>query len=269
MTLDHYQSAGGVTLARLQTIRDQLAPKATDLELEYFSAVCNRLDLSPFADQIVLIGRWDSRAGRDVHRHQITVAGRRALAARTGLLEGIDGPVWCGPRVDGGPLDWREVWDDDEPPYCARVLVYRRNWKVPANGTAKWSEFRQTGKEKNLTGLWAKMPAHMLGKCAESLALRRAFPDTITADTVDGFDELPDTESEQVAAEASAPLRFGESANAQLDRRVNAADQALAHRLVAALPAEDLQRWLARWNITDFGAPWPAEAVAAAMNDGT
>jgi hypothetical protein len=73
------------------------------------------------------------------------------------------------------------VWDDDDDwPYAARVLVYRHDWTRPANGTAKWSEFHQTiggaGGSQVLSPFWRRMPSHMLGKVAESLALRRAFP---------------------------------------------------------------------------------------------
>lgn len=174
----------------LDTIRDQMAPGASDEELAYFGAVCNRLGLSPFADQIVLIGRYDNRLKREVYRHQLTVAGRRALADRTGRLAGIEGPVWCGPRNEQGALEWRDVWDDDtEPPYCARVLVHVHGWTVAANGTAKWSEFAVTTKDGGLTPMWKSMPSHMLGKCAESLALRRAFPDALPPDVINGFAE--------------------------------------------------------------------------------
>jgi RecT family len=163
---------------QLLVVRHQIAPKATNAELAVFARVCHQLDLSVWAGQIVLIGRWDREAGRLVHRHQITVAGRRAIAARTGRLRGIEGPVWCGPRDDSGQLDWREVWDDDDQlPYCARVLVHVEGWDVPVNGTAKFGEFAQTDREGKLTPIWSTMPSHMIGKVAESLALRRAFPE--------------------------------------------------------------------------------------------
>jgi hypothetical protein len=202
--------------AAIRVLREQIAPEATDEELAYFAQVCQRLELSPFADHICLIGRYDSRVGRKVHRHQITVAGRRTLAARTGNLRGIDGPVWSGPRDAQGNLNWLEVWDDDnnKPPYCARVLVYVEGWLKPANGTAKWSEFSQTDNKGNLLPLWRKMPSHMLGKVAESLALRRAFPDTINADVIGGYQargvtDLDDYEHyvmlDEVAASSSPP----------------------------------------------------------------
>jgi phage recombination protein Bet len=172
---------------QLVALREQLAPKATDAELVLFAQVCTNLDLNPFADQIVLVGRWDKRVGREVHRHQVTVAGRRAIAERTGELVGIVGPEWCGPRDARGELAWLEVWDDDVPPYCARVFVHRKGWVAPANGTAKWSEFVVTNQDGKPGPLWARMPSHMLGKVAESLALRRAFPDVITGDVVGAY----------------------------------------------------------------------------------
>jgi hypothetical protein len=169
----------------LGLLREQLRvpDDCTDAELGFFGNVCSRFDLSPFADQIVLIGRWDKRVGRNVYRHQLTVAGRRTLATRTGRPYRSDGPVWCGPRsAPEAPLVWREVWDDDEhPPYAARVLIYFPEFSEPAaNGTAKWDEMAQwDGKHEHLLPTWAQMPSLMLGKTAESLALRRAFPDVI------------------------------------------------------------------------------------------
>ena len=109
----------------LDTIRQQFAPHASRLELEYFAAVCRHLGLDPWAGHVYLIGRRQkvhNHHGRDtwqlVHKPQIAVAGRRAIASRTGRLVGIDGPYWCGPRrLDPAgaklPLDWTDVWDDD------------------------------------------------------------------------------------------------------------------------------------------------------------
>lgn len=170
---------------RLDIFRAHFAPDATNAELELFAKVCERLDLDPFAEQIVLIGRWDSRVNRVVHRHQVTVAGRRAIAARTGRLVRVDGPVWCAPRNPPkvGPLVWDDVWtgENNDPPYAARVLIYtpESGDQPAANGTAKWSEFAQytTTKRDQLSPLWRRMPSHMLGKVAESMALRRAFPE--------------------------------------------------------------------------------------------
>ena len=173
----------------VDTLREQFAPKATDLELRHFVLVCGHLDLDPYAGHIHLIGRWDGKAGKLVHRPQIAVAGRRAIAARTGLLAGVDGPYWCGPRkVDAHgvklPLEWLDVWDDDDAyPYAARALVWVADWRTPANGTVKWSEFAQytDAEQTKLSPFWKRSPSHMLGKVAEALALRRGFPEVNAA----------------------------------------------------------------------------------------
>ena len=214
---------GGVNL---DLVRQHLAPAATDAELEYFGRVCQRLSLDPFAEQIAFVGRrrkvTEERGGRQVeawrmvHTPQVTVAGRRAIANRTGRLRGIEGPVWCaarGPAAQGaprGPLVWLDVWDDDErPPYAARCLVYAEGWQTPANGTAKWVEFAQyiDPERRRLSPFWDKAPSHMLGKVAESLALRRAFPEVDTVVTqLDNA--VPGLEGDDgaVVAEAEAEL---------------------------------------------------------------
>jgi hypothetical protein len=189
----------------IDLLREQIAPKATDPELRYFSAVCDRLDLDPIAGQITFLPRWDGRLGKDVHRPQITADGRLVQAERTGEYDGCDGPEWCGPRqfdAKGNkvPLDWAEVWDEDESwPYAARCFVYRKGRGRPSNGTVKWSEFSQWyGDPARLVATWAKMPSHMLGKVALSLALRRAFSDRITTD-VDVEDDFAPYERDPAA----------------------------------------------------------------------
>lgn len=259
----------------IEVLRRHIAPDATDAELAFFGEVCRHFDLSPFADQIVFIGRNDKRAGRKVHRHQITVAGRRVLAARTGRHVGTDGPVWCGPRTAAGELVWREVWDEIEPPYCARALVYVDGWRVPANGTAKWDEFAQFDSHGNLLPLWLKMPSYMLGKTAESMALRRAFADAIDPAIDLGAEQLaagtltpddPDLAEVNDAAAVNAidqPADIAEAVGAGWQPAV--ADQAAAHRAIALLGEPERDVFLAQWDIEDFGAVWPAGAVADAL----
>ncbi|HET6475387.1 MAG TPA: recombinase RecT, partial [Thermoleophilia bacterium] len=101
-------------------IREQLAPKASDAEIRVFLALCQRLDLDPFARQIYLVGRWDSRAGREIFAPQVSIDGFRLVAQRTGEYAGQAGPEWCS--ADGA---WRDVWLSDAPPAAARVGVYR------------------------------------------------------------------------------------------------------------------------------------------------
>lgn len=145
----------------------------TEAELRAFLHLCQRTELDPFSRQIYLIGRYDSRAGRKVFTPQTSIDGYRVVRdrviARTHGTLSYDDFVWCGP--DGA---WRDVWiDDTTPPVAAKVTVYRDGGKFSA--VAKFSEYVQMKGEKAI-GLWARMPAGQLAKCAEALALRKAFP---------------------------------------------------------------------------------------------
>jgi len=180
-------------VAHADVLRKQFAPNASNEDLAYFAQVAKHLDVDPWAGHLALIPKGG------VYKPTLTVMGRRFIAQRTGRWRGIYGPEYCGPRrfdEHGAklPLEWDEVWDDDDtPPYAARVLIYTTDFIKPVNGTTKWSEFVQTfttkqGELKTMD-TWLKMPSHMLGKCAESLALRRGFPEVQAAVAYVGDDD--------------------------------------------------------------------------------
>jgi hypothetical protein len=60
-------------------------------------------------------------------------------------------------------------------PAKATVTVYKAvaGQRCPFTATARWDEYYPGGKKGSQ---WHKMPYLMLGKCAEALALRKAFP---------------------------------------------------------------------------------------------
>jgi hypothetical protein len=172
-----------------EAVKADFAPDAPDAVVAYFLRVAQHRGLDPWAGEIALVPRRNRQTGEVSWHYEVTVDGRRTIAQRTGRLEGIEGPAWCGPRrySDAGdklPLDWLELWDDDDgPPYAARCLVHVNGWKVPANGTVKWSEFAgylDADREK-LGPFWRKSPSHMLGVRAECLALRRGFREVLDA----------------------------------------------------------------------------------------
>lgn len=145
-------------------VRWQIVGKDIDKdEFDYFLAVANHLGLDPLRRQIYCV----KRDGRAVV--QTGIDGYRAIAARSGLLAGID-------DAEYGPEDSKGY------PLWARVTVYRlvKGQRYAFTATARWSEYVQKTKDGTVTRMWQRMPYLMLGKCAESRALRMAFPSELS-----------------------------------------------------------------------------------------
>jgi phage recombination protein Bet len=138
----------------------------TDNDLALFGTICQRAGLDPFAKQIFCIergGKWT---------FQVSIDGLRAIADRTGAYAGSDEPLFD----EGLDMFEFETSGRTTPKVC-KVTVWKMvgGIRCPFVGVARYSDFAQSYNGKP-SGLWEKMPAHMLSVRAESQALRKAFP---------------------------------------------------------------------------------------------
>lgn len=149
------------TATEQELIKKQIAPNCTDLELALFAKVCQRTGLDPFARQIYAIKRGSGDHAKMTI--QTGIDGYRLAAARSNAYAGSD--------------DIEYDTEDGEHPNWARATVYRlvQGQRVPFAAKARWAEYCQKYDGKP-SDMWQKFPYLMLGKCAEALALRKAFP---------------------------------------------------------------------------------------------
>ncbi len=145
---------------QVDLIKRTIAKGATDDELKLFLYQCEKRGLDPLSRQIY----FQKRKTKTGEQMTILTAidGYRLIADRTGKYAGNDEPIY----------------DNERSPSKATSTVYKivGTIRCPFTATARWHQY-YPGDQSGF--MWNKMPHLMLGKCAEALALRKAFPEEL------------------------------------------------------------------------------------------
>lgn len=162
---------GKLNRAQLNLIKSTVAKGASDDELRLFIQVCKGAQLNPFLKQVHLVPRWDSKTGREVRAIQVSIDGFRSIAESSGAYAGNEDPIFDGEQE----IEYGKEKKKLTTPNTAKVSVYKivEGQRYPFTATARWSEYYPGDK---MGFQWHIRPYLMLGKCAEALALRKAFP---------------------------------------------------------------------------------------------
>jgi phage recombination protein Bet len=136
-------------------------PGTPEATIRLYGKVCGETRLSPFKRQIYIIKRWSKQGDR--YTLQTGIDGFRAIAEDTGAYAGSDDAVY----------------DSEDKPNKATVSVWKivSGVRCPFTATARWDQY-YPGDQQGF--MWNKMPHLMLAKCAEALALRKAFPSRLS-----------------------------------------------------------------------------------------
>jgi len=132
-----------------------------------------RLDLLQYETGLKIITTQMHGIVRDGKlKFEISVAGYRAIADRTGKYGGNDDPLF-NDRYTQFQMEEMKV----QYPTTATVTVWKivQGTRCPFTATANWNAYAAK-KGNDVTFMWKSKPFLMLGKIAESLALRKAFP---------------------------------------------------------------------------------------------
>lgn len=182
-----------LTKDKISLVKQTILPEgSTDAELELFIHFAKRTGLDPLARQIYAMkikGKFSILTSID---------GFRLIAERSGHYAGQTIPMY----YNGADNQWSEVWTSPGYPAACKIGVHRTDFVEPMFAVAHWTAYAQRKADGNYSYAWVNMPTVMLAKCAEALALRKAFPHELSG--LYTSDEMEFAEVKEVVTVATA-----------------------------------------------------------------
>lgn len=170
LALAEYTLPGGQKLTA-DTVKNYIAPTATEQEMLMFIELCKAQNLNPFIRDAYLVKYGNQAAqiivGKDVFIKRASenpnFNGMKAgivVLDKNGNIQEREGALKLpGEELVGG---WCEV--------------YLKDKDFPTKALVSFEEYAQKTKEGKLNSMWSSKGATMIRKVAQSQALREAFP---------------------------------------------------------------------------------------------
>lgn len=158
---------------QIDILKNSICKGVSNEEFEIFLMACTKTQLDPFMKQIYAVKRKSKKPDGtwgETMTIQTGIDGYRLIAERTGHYAPGPEPTY--------------VHDAQGNLVSATSYIKKQTrdgtWHI-VSASAYVDEYMQTFTDKQTgqktpTGLWQNMPRTMLAKCAESQALRKAFP---------------------------------------------------------------------------------------------
>lgn len=182
---------------QIDLIKRTFAQGATNDEFQLFMMTAQRMGLRPEARQIHMVKRpsFDQATKSYIDKMSIQtgIDGYRLIADRTGMY------------APGRESTY--VYDPQGKLFSATAYVkkfVRGEWHEVA-ATAHYDEYVQRKRDGEATQMWGSKPHIMLSKCAEALALRRAFPAELSGVYTD--EEMAQADNPPVITQPSKPAQ--------------------------------------------------------------
>lgn len=177
----------------IETLKATVAQGLNNQEFALFTEHCKGTGLNPFKREVWAIkanGRLQLMTG---------INGYFTIANRNPQYDGYEeGYI----SKDGQELPDTYAGNDYIGAWCK---VYRKDRRMPAKGVAFNAEYNKGH------GNWKIMPRVMILKCAESIALRKAFPQELNGTYT--AEEMPreyDVKADVVESETAQPIKSTE-----------------------------------------------------------
>jgi len=189
---------------KLDLLKNTVCKGASNDEFQLFLHVCRKTGLDPFMKQIYSIPRGGART------IQTSIDGLRLIADRTNRYS--PGKECSFVYNDKGAIISATAY--------IKKMTHDGTWHE-VSATAYFDEYAQT-----IGTFWKKMPHVMLAKCAEAIALRKAFPAEMSGLYSD--DEMQQAESKvvEIKQESEEVISHDQLCilNAQLDQLITGRD---------------------------------------------